>query len=156
MAARHSQSSILSPAPPRSILHRPSSTLAHRPPPVRVGCETKIFRVQRHSEWNREREFSPFAARCRRARAGRFRAAANPCAAAQPLGEPGNFAVSVRVQNFQRSYLLRPTPTLVKKFSTVLPTATYCDFGPPLLPPAPCNGATSRRDELARQAGKPC
>ena len=150
--------------------HRQSITAAHYPQPQPVpaqtqwnggtadsrGCETKIFRVQRHSEWNREREFSPFAARCRRARAGRFRAAANPCAAAQPLGEPGNFAVSVRVQNFQRSYLLRPTPTLVKKFSTVLPTATYCDFGPPLLPPAPCNGATSRRDELARQAGKPC
>jgi hypothetical protein len=42
----------------------------------------------------------------------------------------------------------------VKKFSKVLPTVTYCDFGPPLLPPLPCYRATSRRDELARQAGK--
>ena len=107
---------------------KPSSS-----PKLARGCETKIFRVQGPSEGNRGREFSQFAARCRPARAGRFRAAANPCAAAQPLGEPGNFAVSVRVQNFQRSYLLRPTPTLVKKFSKVLPTVTYCDFGPPSL-----------------------
>jgi len=94
----------------------PLTDKKQRTDPVRLpqqstrGCGTKIFRVQRHSEWNREREFSPFAARCRRARAGRFRAAANPCAAAQPLGEPGNFAVLVRVHNFLKgptySYLL--------------------------------------------------
>jgi hypothetical protein len=41
------------------------------------------------------------------------------------------------------------TPTLVKKFSKVLPTVTYCDFGPP----AQRFGATSRRDELARRVG---
>jgi len=39
---------------------------------------------------------------------------------------------------------------LVKKFSKVLPTVTYCDFGPP----AQRFGATSRRDELARQVAK--
>jgi hypothetical protein len=35
-----------------------------------------------------------------------------PAPAAHPFVEPGNFAVSVRVHNFQRSYLLLPTPTL--------------------------------------------
>jgi hypothetical protein len=33
------------------------------------------------------------------------------------------------VHNFQKSDLLGPTRTLVEKFSKVLPTATYCDFG---------------------------
>jgi hypothetical protein len=48
---------------------------------------------------------------------------------ARGTGASGNFTVSVRVHNFQRSYLLLLTPTLVEKFSKVLPTATYCDFG---------------------------
>ena len=49
------------------------------------------------------------------------------------LGSRAIFAVLVRVQNFQRSYLLLPTLTLVEKSSKVLPTVTYCDFGPPSL-----------------------
>ena len=70
------------------------------------------------------------------------------------------FAVLVRVQNFQRSYLLLPTLTLVEKSSKVLPTVTYCDFGPPSLrfrlliasafaslSPAQRCGATRRRDK---------
>jgi hypothetical protein len=48
---------------------------------------------------------------------------------AQAIGKPGHFAVSVKVHNSQRSYLLLLTPTLVEKFSKVLPTVTYCDFG---------------------------
>ena len=42
----------------------------------------------------------------------------------------------------------------MKKFAKVVPTVTYFDFGPPLLPPSPCFGATRRRDELARPAGR--
>ena len=70
------------------------------------------------------------------------------------LGSRAIFAVLVRVQNFQRSYLLLPTLTLVEKSSKVLPTVTYCDFGPPSLRfrlRLPLAFATLRRAKTARQ-----
>ena len=80
------------------------------------------------------------------------------------LGSRAIFAVSVRVQNFQKSYLLLPTPTLVKKSSKVLPTVTYCDFGPPSLCfrllIASAFASLSFRNAAARPdgatSGKPC
>jgi hypothetical protein len=50
--------------------------------------------------------------------------------------------------------LLGPTLTLVEKFSKVLPTVTYSDFGPPSLRfrlRLPFAFATLRRNQTARQ-----